>query len=74
MLLPDGVDRQLGAEHAGLDLTDLAAAQPRREVVVRGDPPVRSRIEGGLAGDAATVGLFLAYPDIVLWLPRAIGA
>jgi 4-hydroxy-tetrahydrodipicolinate reductase len=44
----------------------VGAPDPVDEVSIEGDPPIRSRIEGGIAGDAATVAMVVnSAPRVV---------
>jgi 4-hydroxy-tetrahydrodipicolinate reductase len=38
----------------------IGLGNPYDEIVIDGDPPIRLRIEGGVPGDRATVGMVLS--------------
>jgi len=54
------VGRGAGGNLVSLDLKMyVGAPAPFDEVVLVGDPPVSNRVEGGIAGDAATAGILV---------------
>ncbi len=49
-----------GKERISLDLSMyVGAPDPADEITIEGDPPITSRIAGGIAGDAATVAILV---------------
>ncbi len=67
------VGRQAGVEKIVLDLQMyLAAPEPRDLIQIRGQPDLQVRIEGGVAGDAATVGALINVVPRLLAAPPGL--
>jgi 4-hydroxy-tetrahydrodipicolinate reductase len=50
----------------------MGAADPRDEVEIDGDPPIRSVIPGGVQGDRATVGIMINAARVIAAAPRGL--
>ena len=78
-----GYDPHLVRDHRGQDVRGCASSPPRSASTatwwrrVRPDIPLGDVFRGILPfflADAATVALFLAFPEIVLWLPNLVNS
>lgn len=73
-----GLHQRLLVSHEGeLKITmelvmAMGAADPRDEVEIDGDPPIRSVIPGGVQGDRATVGIMINAARAINAAPRGL--
>ena len=65
--------RSAGRLRISLDLRMyLGAPSPHDEIAIEGDPPIRNRVEGGIAGDAATAAILVNCAGRVVAAPPGL--